>query len=123
MSASVRHVPCECRMNSLVAAVPYWLCGRLPTVVLAHHACPLRWQCAFIAIKADQYGGLSIFAVEKSMVPRGDQIPVIVFQPTAPPSRVNFREIRAPGVCKEKPRTGKQKLDTEGAEKRGIVRQ
>lgn len=57
------------------------------------------------------------------MVPRGDQIPVIVFQPTAPPSRVNFREIRAPGVCKEKPRTGKQKLDTEGAEKRGIVRQ
>ena len=54
------------------------------------------------------------------MAPRGDQIPVIELQTTAPPSRVNFREIRAPGVREEKPRTGKQKLDTEGAEKRGI---
>ena len=32
------------------------------------------------------------------MPPRGDQIPVNLFQTTAPPSRVNFREIRAPGV-------------------------
>ena len=50
-------------------------------------------------IKPDWHGGLSLFAVEKSMAPRGDQIPVIEFQSTAPPSRANFREIRAPGVC------------------------
>ena len=43
--------------------------------------------------------GFFCIAVEKSVAPRGDQISVIVFQPTAPPSRVNFREIRAPGVC------------------------
>ena len=72
----------------------------------------------FIPIMPDCYGGLSRFAAEKSVAPRGDQIPVIEFQTTAPPSRVNFREIRAPGVCEEKPRTGKQKLDTEGANKR-----
>ena len=68
-------------------------------------------------IMPDCHGRLSCFAVEKSVIPRGDKISVIEFQTTAPPSRVNFREIRAPGVCKEKPRPGKQKLDTEGAEK------
>jgi len=72
----------------------------------------------FIPIKPDHHDRLSYFAVKKSVTPRGDQIPVIEFQTTAPPSRVNFREIRAPGVCEEKPRTGKQKLDTEGANKR-----
>ena len=36
--------------------------------------------------------------MEKSVTPTGDQIPVIIFQSTAPPSRVKFREIRAPGV-------------------------
>lgn len=60
--------------------------------------------------------GFFCFAVEKPVAPRGDQIPMIEFQTTAPPSRVNFREIRGPGGCEEKPRTGKQRLDTEGAE-------
>lgn len=46
--------------------------------------------------------GFFCFAVEKSVTPRGDQISVIGFQTTAPPSRVNFREIRAPGVCTSK---------------------
>ena len=49
-------------------------------------------------IMPDCHGRLFCFVVEKSVTPRGDQIPVIGFQPTAPPSRVNFREIRAPGV-------------------------
>ena len=53
----------------------------------------------FIPIKPDHHDRLSCFAVKKSVTPRGDQIPVIEFQTTAPPSRVNFREIRAPGVC------------------------
>ena len=52
--------------------------------------------------------GFFCFAVEKSVTPRGDQISVIVFQPTAPPSRVNFREIRGPGV-----RTHKMKISPE----------
>ena len=42
------------------------------------------------------------------MVPRGDQIPVIVFQPTAPPSRVNFREIRDPGVTPQKSKNARK---------------
>ena len=70
----------------------------------------------------DWHGGFSLFAVEKFVAPRGDQIPVIQFQTTAPPSRVNFREIRGPGVCGEKTRTGKQKLDTEGAKNSGLER-
>ena len=53
----------------------------------------------FMLIMPDCHGRLFCFAVEKSMTPRGDQIPVVGFQSTAPPSRVNFREIRAPGVC------------------------
>lgn len=53
-------------------------------------------------IMPDCHGRLFCFAVEKSVTPRGDQIPVIEFQTTAPPSRVNFREIRAPGVYASK---------------------
>jgi len=52
----------------------------------------------FMLIMPVCHGRLFCFAVEKSVAPRGDQIPVIEFQTTAPPSRVNFREIRAPGV-------------------------
>ena len=47
---------------------------------------------------ADWHGGFSLFAVKKSVAPRGDKISVSVFQSTAPPCRVNFREIRGPGV-------------------------
>ena len=71
----------------------------------------------FIPIKPDHHDRLSCFAVKKSVTPRGDQIPMIEFQTTAPPSRVDFREIMAPGVSKEKPRTDKQKMDTEGVKK------
>jgi len=54
----------------------------------------------FMLIMPDCHGRLFRFAVEKSVPPQGgDQIPVIEFQTTAPPSRVNFREIGAPGVC------------------------
>ena len=41
-------------------------------------------------IMPDCHGRLFCFAVEKSVTPRGDQIPVIEFQTTAPPSRVNI---------------------------------
>ena len=57
---------------------------------------------------ADWYAGLFFFSEKMFMAPRGDQISVIVFQPTAPPSRVNFREIRGPGV-----RTHKMKISPE----------
>ena len=56
----------------------------------------------FTPIMPDCHGWLFCFAVEKSVPPRGDQIPVVGFQTTAPPSRVNFREIRGPGVSTSK---------------------
>ena len=64
--------------------------------------CP-SWQSAmmehtFMLIMPDCHGRLFASPWRSPCPPRGDQIPVIIFQPTAPPSRVNFREIRAPGV-------------------------
>ena len=59
-------------------------------------------EYASLPIMPDCHGGLSRFAVKKSVAPRGDRISVVGFQTTAPPSRVNFREIRAPGVYASK---------------------
>ena len=53
---------------------------------------------ALLPIMPDCHGRLFASPWRSPCPPRGDQIPVIIFQPTAPPSRVNFREIRAPGV-------------------------
>lgn len=50
----------------------------------------------------DETGRLSRFAVEKCAGGRGDQIPVNRPEATAPPSRVNFRQIRGPGVSPQK---------------------
>ena len=72
--------------------------------VLSSHDCPCSpslsamMEHTSIPIMPDCHGRLFCFAVKKSVTPRGDQIPVIEFQTTAPPSRVNFREIRGPGV-------------------------
>ena len=68
------------------------------------HGCPCpsslsaMMEHTFIPLMPDCHGRLFCFALEKSVAPRGDQISVNRFQTTAPPSRVNFREIRAPGV-------------------------
>ena len=57
---------------------------------------------ALLPIMPDCHGRLFASPWRSPCPPRGDQIPVIIFQPTAPPSRVNFREIRAPGVYASK---------------------
>ena len=57
---------------------------------------------ALLPIMPDCHGRLFASPWRSPCPPRGDQIPVIEFQTTAPPSRVNFREIRGPGVSTSK---------------------
>ena len=75
MLATVRHVLCKRQKNGLAAVVPLWLCA-VSTALLLPPSQSAMMDFALLPIMPDCHGGLSRFAVEKSVPPRGDQISV-----------------------------------------------